>query len=129
MPTLAELRDSNRLRAVYLVEITPSGGGPTIYLSDSNVAFGGRRYEDYLMGVSGLGGREVFVEFKNERFGGHERLAQAVEGAECVIKEVLIGGGETETLLGGVLDSPQEMDGRGFRCRLLGAEFMADRKW
>lgn len=149
MTTIAEARGTNRLKPVFLVEITLGNSGPTLYLSDRNLTVAGQRYEDYLGDLSGLaeevrraesGGlnSDITLSFRNDRFQGYDYLIEMgetypFEGAACVIKEVCLDDAdntsETETLFKGVLEEARDIDLIGFRCKVSSMLMKADKQW
>ncbi len=149
MTTIAQARDKDRARPVYLMEITLLNSGPTLYFSDGNITVGGQRYEDYLGDLSGLGedirrsdseglNANINLGFKNDRYKAYTYLVELgetypFEGAEVTIKETYLDAAgvpsDAETVFKGALDEPRDIDLMGFACRVSSVEFRADLKY
>jgi hypothetical protein len=138
-----KLRGRTRLEPVWLVEVELLNSGPTLYFSDRNVTVGGRRYENYLEGLSGS--EERFdLRFRNDPFMSYGRLVEIgdehpFEGAAVTVKEVYLdpstgsgqAGGQSEPveLFRGVLEEPRRIDLMGFACGVTPVDRAMDRKW
>ncbi|MDP2168406.1 MAG: phage tail protein [Thermodesulfovibrionales bacterium] len=142
------LRDMPRLNPIYLIEVTLKNNGPTLYFSDRGIEIGSRIYEDYLKDLSGIGeelkrvssvglNADIQLDFKNDKWQAYNYLIEAgdtypFEGAECLIKEIYLDGNdfsEPVTLFKGVLDSPDDIDLMGFKCKVSSMPYAKDRGW
>jgi len=132
----SRLRDMPRLRHLYLVEIGLRNNAPMLYLSTENILVGSEIYEDYISEVSGIGGEEITLRFKNEPWRSYNYLIEAgvdypFIGADCTIKEVYIDDdGNLSTpliLFKGVLDEPYDIDMVSFKCKVLSPIYYKDR--
>ena len=150
---LASVRDSSRLKPVYLVQLSLKNGGPTLYLSDRSITVGDRVYESYLNDLSGLARElkrqdstaknvDLELSFRNDNisYGGADyahliELGQnyPFETAVCAIYETAYDASgfpaQPELVFKGVLDCPREIDLMGFKCKVSTMPEFMDARW
>ncbi len=150
---LASVRDSSRLKPVYLVQIVLKNGGPTLYLSDRNITVGADVYESYMHDLAGIAQElrradstaqnvDLELSFRNDRisFGGKDyahliELGQSYpfETAVCAIYETAYDTtgfpAQPELVFKGVLDCPQDIDLTGFKCKVSTMPNYMDARW
>ncbi len=150
---LSTVRDSSRLKPVYLVQLALKNGGPTLYFSDRNIAVGNRLYEGYLHDLSGVAQElkradssamnvNLELSFRNDKisWGGVDYghlielgAAYPFETATCVISETAFDRyglpAQPAVVFKGVLDCPQNIDLMGFKCKVSTMPTYMDARW
>ena len=146
---LAILRNYPRIEPIYIVEIALKNSGPTLYLSDRNITFGGQAYENYIKDISGIEGEisrvdsaalntDITITFKNDPYASYDYLVEIgdtypFEGAECLIREVYLDDDDNPsdivTIFKGVIDEPQDIDLLSFQCKVSSMMFQKDKQW
>jgi len=146
---LAILRNYPRIEPIYIVEIALKNSGPTLYLSDRNITFGGQAYENYIKDISGIEGEisrvdsaalntDITITFKNDPYASYDYLVEIgdtypFEGAECLIKEIYLDDdgalSNMVTIFKGVIDEPQDIDLLSFQCKVSSMMFQKDKQW
>ena len=149
--TMATLRDMPFYWPVWLVDITLSGGGPTLHFSTTNILIGTVQYECYIAEIKGAAdsinrqtsdvqNSDISITFRNLAYAAYAYLIQLGvdfpvqwEASVVTIQETafdLNGNMAAPVLMfKGVLDEPTDISLTQFSCKVSSMPFLMDKRW